>query len=77
MGKKRYVCEGNIKDVISCVAEFNGMSEETFLLKMYNVYQAVGTFVDDTYNAEFFSGDEYENPINTGSPVYDFLHKKS
>lgn len=77
MGKKKYVCEENIKDVISRVAEFNGMSEESFLLKMYNVYLAVDSFVGDTYNAEFFLDEECEDPIDTASPTYEFLHKKS
>lgn len=77
MGRKKYVCEENIKDVISRVAEFNGMSEETFLLKMFNVYLAVDSFVGDTYNAEFFLDEECEDPIDTASPTYEFLHKKS
>ena len=77
MGKKKYVCEENIKDVISRVAEFNGMSEETFLLRMFNVYQAVDSFVGDTYNAEFFLDEESEDPIDICNPTYEFLHKKS
>ena len=53
------------------------MSEETFLLKMFNVYLALDSFVGDTYNAEFFLDEECEDPIDTASPTYEFLHKKS
>lgn len=73
MSKKKRLCEDNIREVIARAAEYNGISEETLLLKMFKVFMDVQTFVEETYYLNFFTDEDSENPINIGSPAADVV----
>lgn len=66
MNEKR-VSEKNIKDVISRVARYNGLTEEAFLLRLFEVYEEVR----QTFNDHFFNG---ETPVDIASPTVEYLN---
>lgn len=61
------VSEKNIKDVIARVARYNGMTEEAFLLRLFEVYEEVR----QTFNDHFFNG---EPPVDIASPTVEYLN---